>query len=148
MEYTGLYRCRVVDTVTGEYSYSSAAYVYWPITCNYARPWKSSNSFMYFYRASFLGGVGPYTVYTYQVVTDPTCRLQGEWFLFDGDKGVQTINTMSELYSLTIHMFKYLEILEDQEANPQVYKKYVVGVALRVVDALGNVCESPVMEWK
>ena len=137
--YTGTYRCRVYDTATGKHTYSDAAIVCHPLKCTYAQPWKSSNSTLYFYRASFTGGVGPYKVDVYIVNAEDA----GHYPLYVRE--TKTVKTMDKLYLMKFLEPKYAEVWY---TDPTQTREIKVGCCIDVIDAIEQLCESPYMEWK
>ena len=139
VSHLGLYRCRVIDNATGLYTYSDAVYVCGPLVCSYAQPWKGSNSFMYFYRCCFSGGVGPYKVLVYAADAERTphykVRLDEK----------RTVESEADLYLMKFLTFKYVKAWID---DPEDTFDLKVGCIVVVRDAIGQECESPYMEWK
>ncbi len=137
--YTGTYRCRVTDTVTGKYTYSDAAIVCRPLVCTYAQPWKASNSRYYFYRCSFTGGIGPYKVTVYLInAEDP-----GHYPLLVEES--RSVDTEDKLYLMRFMERKYVETWD---TDPMQTYEIKVGCRVDVVDAIGQICSSSYMEWK
>ena len=136
----GSYRCRVVDKVTGKYTYSNTAVVCEKLAYQGCESWHSYDPGYINYHFSFTGGVGPYTVKVYQNRDTYLVRVGGmKQVLYK----TETVNSAKELRSYQVYVPVSNDVITEEDGELRRYSEYSEYFVV-VTDSSGQTCESEV----
>ncbi len=136
----GSYRCRVVDTVTGKYTYSDTALVCEKLAYQGSESWYTYHSDCMNYHFTFTGGVGPYTVKVYQNIDTDLVLVGG---MRQALYKTETVNSAEELKSYQVFVPVRNDVIREEDGELRRYSEYSEYFVV-VIDASGQTCESEV----